>query len=169
MAFIDKLFRQLCIVIVRPAFCRTKLRARAEPNHRAFGRNAKCVTGVGFLPIAYLELRPQQRLRQIFRAAHHAFVVGQRHVALDHQRPGLFIQHTGIVQQAVAHFTAPAGTMRDARKEGHKGRFEGVRQHVGAVIAFLAQAVAEFAAFTDFQRPVAERHRDRLVHFRHTR
>lgn len=36
-AFVDQLFRQFGVVIVRPAFRRTELCTGAEANHRAFG------------------------------------------------------------------------------------------------------------------------------------
>ena len=117
----------------------------------------------------YLQLRPEQRLRQIFRAAHHAFVVGQTDVAFDHQRPGVFIQLAGIVQQAVAHLAEPAGAMRYSRKERHEGRFKRVGQHISAIVATFAQAVPKLTPFPDFQRAVAERHRDCFVDFRHAR
>ena len=36
-AFVDQLFRQLGVVIVRPAFCRAELCAGAEADNRALG------------------------------------------------------------------------------------------------------------------------------------
>ena len=117
IAIVDKLFRQRSIVIVRPAFGRAELRAGAEADDRPIVGQVKGAAGLRLFPFVDLQLRPQQRLRQIFGAAHHAVVVGQRHVAFHHQRPGVFVQHPGVVEQAVAHLAAPAGAQRDIGKE----------------------------------------------------
>jgi hypothetical protein len=50
IAFVDKLFRQLGIVIVRPAFCRAELRAGAEADDRAIVERLNALQACDFSP-----------------------------------------------------------------------------------------------------------------------
>ncbi|MPM49283.1 hypothetical protein SDC9_96012 [bioreactor metagenome] len=169
MTFVDQLFCQFSIMVVWPAFRRTKFRTRAKTDDGAFGRKGELATGQRLFTFADLQLWPQQRLRQIFSRQHHAFIVGQGHIAFDHQRPCVFIQHARIVEQAVAHFTTPTGTMRNTCKKGHQRGFKRVRQHISAVIALFTQAMTELTPFTNFQSAMPKWHRDRFIDFRHPR
>ena len=73
--------------------------------------------------------------------------VGERGVAVDHQRQSGFVEFADVVEQEVARFADIAGALFDAGGGGDEGGFERAGQNDDLVVAVFAQFAAGLPAF----------------------
>ncbi len=112
-ASLMKLFCQFGVVIVRPTFCRAKFRAGVRKPIRTFEDSERRIAASATFRPHCFGAAARQRLRP-GRRAHHAHCRGPAPRSAPPSAAGVFIRTHG----AIAHFAAPASTVRDiGRKE----------------------------------------------------
>ncbi len=88
---------------------------------------------------------------------------------LHHQRQGILVEVAQVVEQAVAHLTAPAGASRDAGKKRDEGGLPGVGQDDGPAVGLALQRPADATAREETELAVTQRHLDSAAYLRHAR
>ena len=182
----------------RPALGAAELGPGAEREDRALRRQPELApAGLGLQPVDHQARRrdlwrqgrarddlltPGGRRREHAVVRHHVEprrrdlcrqggtpVLPQSDELLHHQRVGPGIQHPQVVEQAVTHLAAPAGATRDAGKQRHQRRLEGVGQQDGLIVSCGPQGLSQPPAPAERELAVLDRQRDRAAHFRHPR
>lgn len=155
-------FGQLGKVARRPALGRAVFGAGAEGGDGAFG--VEPVFGEGGLAAGFVDGKAGEigaRLEGL------VFRVGQRGIAVYHQRQGGFVELADVVEQRIAALTHVAGAQGNAAGAGDERGFEGAGQHDDLVVAALPERFAQLPAAAQLQGAVGKRVFQDLADFGH--